>query len=216
MTSFAHLTPKCSLYANQNSCLIVNPSASDVAFLIWRTTTTSTPPPTATTPTTPTEVITTTKQLLYYEKVTREYLNRTVFLLIVKSIWKLHRDLTKQRIHVEFSTHQEQRGNQLRLPRVSPPPLIFAYIFPRWVMSPCFIPFSNVCNPSCASQRLYVLGCLATFACFPTLGIDLMSVPSLRFGCIFCLEVWLPFGVIHFCCVFRGGVGCSGWGWGLG
>ena len=98
----------------------------------------------------------------------------------------------------------------------SPPPLIFAYIFPRWVMSPCFIPFSNVCNPSCASQRLYVLGCLATFACFPTLGIDLMSVPSLRFGCIFCLEVWLPFGVIHFCCVFRGGVGCSGWGWGLG
>lgn len=74
-------------------------------------------------------------------------------------------------------------------------------------MFPCFIPFSNVCNPSHASQRLYVFGCLATFACFPALGIDLMSFPSLRFGCIICLEFWFPFGVIHFCCVFRGGVG---------
>lgn len=103
------------------------------------------------------------------------------------------------------------------------PALIISSIFSR--NGQCFHAFSrlatfatfpalpSVCMLFVAWQRWHVFPRLALTSCFP----------ALRFGCIFWLEFWLPFGIIHFCCVFIGGggvfgvgVGCSGWGWGLG
>ena len=104
-------------------------------------------------------------------------------------------------------------GNQFTSARF--PTLIISSIFSR--AGQCFHALSRLATfatfPALRSvwmlfvawQRLHVFPRLALISCFP----------ALRFGCIFWLEFWLPFGIIHFCCVFIGGGGVFGVGVGV-